>query len=202
MKSGDFRAFGMGLAILITGCSTDEALLYTNRRSPGAFNPSSVTSTVGKDRVGEASSINVLGLISVGDNSLDAAMTNGGIRYVRNHDEQTFSLLNLFTKRTTIVYGTPERKVEDLVAEPGAPPAAFASSPPSAGTPATPSPSPAAEAGPARDEYYVLRGNQIFGPTTRAGIDRWRGESRITTTTRIGRTRNGPSAGALPPLRP
>jgi hypothetical protein len=61
---------------------------------------------VGTSKRGEASATAVLGLISVGDASIQAAMINGGITKIHHVDyDTTLVLSGLFHRLTTIVYG-------------------------------------------------------------------------------------------------
>lgn len=57
------------------------------------------------DRVGKASAISVLGLISFGDCSIHAAAMSGGIQSVDHVDCELTNILGLFGKYETIVYG-------------------------------------------------------------------------------------------------
>ena len=54
---------------------------------------------------GTASTINVLGLVGVGDCSARAAAEDGGITTVHNADYEMLSVLGVFSRFTTIVYG-------------------------------------------------------------------------------------------------
>jgi hypothetical protein len=57
-------------------------------------------------KVGEASSMGILGIFAVGDAGLDAAMKNGGITKVHHVDHQVQALLwGLWARTTTIVHG-------------------------------------------------------------------------------------------------
>ena len=54
---------------------------------------------------GEASTTNVLGLVSFGDASARAAAQQGGITVVKHADYEFLSVLGIFSRFTTIVYG-------------------------------------------------------------------------------------------------
>jgi hypothetical protein len=74
-------------------------LVYTNVRAPLA-----PRGEVGSRRgVSEATSI--LGLISLGDASVKAAASNGGIRDVKLVDYEYTNVLLIFQRYTTIAYG-------------------------------------------------------------------------------------------------
>lgn len=54
---------------------------------------------------GEASSSSILGLIATGDASIQAAARNGQINTINHADYRLLSILGLYTKYTTVVYG-------------------------------------------------------------------------------------------------
>ena len=54
---------------------------------------------------GEASSSSILALIATGDASIQAAARNGQINTINHADYRVLSVLGLYTKFTTIVYG-------------------------------------------------------------------------------------------------
>ena len=54
---------------------------------------------------GESSCINVLGLVSVGDASARAAAEDANITRIEHADYGMLSVLGIFSKYTTIVYG-------------------------------------------------------------------------------------------------
>ena len=58
----------------------------------------------GASKVGMAEVTGIIG-IAWGDGSIDAAMKNGGITKVHHVDVQSFSILGIYAKATTLVYG-------------------------------------------------------------------------------------------------
>ena len=54
---------------------------------------------------GEASVTSFLGLFAGGDASIKKAAANGGIRKIHHVDYEVFSVLGIFAKSTTVVYG-------------------------------------------------------------------------------------------------
>ena len=66
--------------------------------------PVLVTEVVPK-RVGRACGFNILGLLSAGDISTEAAKRDAGIRRVATVDKEIFSLLGVFSSVCTIVTG-------------------------------------------------------------------------------------------------
>ncbi len=62
------------------------------------------TGTAG-NRVGKAKSVNYLGLVGIGDSSLQAAKKNGGLSTISTHDVHVKNILGIITEKTTIVTG-------------------------------------------------------------------------------------------------
>jgi hypothetical protein len=67
--------------------------------------PVTATTNMGSGKTGEACASNILGWVATGDNSIDAAKSNGGIRKVASVDYKTFSVLGLYTEVCTVVRG-------------------------------------------------------------------------------------------------
>jgi hypothetical protein len=59
---------------------------------------------VGSKR-GEASAISVLGLVSVGDCSIDAAVKSGGLQKVNHLDYGYLNIIGVYQKTTVIAHG-------------------------------------------------------------------------------------------------
>lgn len=57
------------------------------------------------DKAGEACSIGILGVVSMGDASLDSAKKAGGITDVHAVDLKTFGVLGVYTQACTVVHG-------------------------------------------------------------------------------------------------
>lgn len=74
--------------------------LYTDVQS----GLTATSNTVGK-KVGTSSAINVLGIVATGDASINAAAKNGGITKISHVDQKQTSVLGLFAKSETVVYG-------------------------------------------------------------------------------------------------
>ena len=90
------------VGIMASGCGAIgmNGILYT-----GVEEPVNATSNSRGTKTGEASCTNVLGLVAVGDCSIDAAAKKGGINNIKSVDQKTTSVLGLFVKRTTVVTG-------------------------------------------------------------------------------------------------
>jgi hypothetical protein len=79
-----------------------QAFVFTNIKAPididanGSPMPS---------KKGESSSINVLGIVAVGDASVKAAADDGGLVRVEHIDYEFLNVLGVFSKFTVIAYG-------------------------------------------------------------------------------------------------
>lgn len=78
--------------------------VYTQVKDPAqglavAVEPCSAT------KVGQSTATGVMGMVAVGDASVEAAMKNGGITKVHHVDHEVLSVLGLFVTSTTIVKG-------------------------------------------------------------------------------------------------
>ena len=89
-------------ALGFTGCSSIGMVggIYAGYDAPFA-----VTSNEIGSKVGTASNVSVLGLVAVGDGSIDLAAKKAGIKKISHVDVKTFSVLGLFTQHTYVVYG-------------------------------------------------------------------------------------------------
>ena len=92
-------------ALVLTGCAAVKApvsngAIYTNVQGPVA---ATVADTFSK--CGESSCVAVLGIVSTGDASIEAAMQNGGITKIHHVDHKSMNILGVYAKFTTIVYG-------------------------------------------------------------------------------------------------
>ena len=63
-----------------------------------------VGSGSGADKVGTAESTAII-CFATGDSSISKAMANGGITKIHHVDCKVFSVLGLYAKYTTVVYG-------------------------------------------------------------------------------------------------
>ena len=96
---------GLALATLMGGCivapfqppmgivSVVKAPLSTE----GNFNAGS--------KSGEASVVSILGIVSTGDCSIDAAVKDGGLSKVNHLDYDYLNILGIYQKATIIAYG-------------------------------------------------------------------------------------------------
>ena len=94
------------LACLLTGCSAAVGghamgILYTDIAGPleaGAQNVQDM-------KQGKATCTSYLGMVAMGDCSIEAAMENGGITRVHHIDYTNYSILGIIAEFTTVVYG-------------------------------------------------------------------------------------------------
>ncbi|MBN2492065.1 MAG: TRL-like family protein [Planctomycetes bacterium] len=65
---------------------------------------SGVDNNVGQSKTGEAECIGIV-CVAIGDASIKAAMDKGGITKIHHVDHETMSVLGIYAKYKTIVYG-------------------------------------------------------------------------------------------------
>jgi hypothetical protein len=103
MKLGRHLIVAVVCAGLLTGCAIGHAPVNApitlNERGPVAAG-----SAAGQSKVGRATAVGIV-LFAHGDASISAAMANGGITRIHHVDHETFNILGLYAKYTTIVYG-------------------------------------------------------------------------------------------------
>ena len=89
-------------AASISGCAATgmNGWLYT-----GVTEPVNATNAAQGSQTGEASCINVLGIVAAGNCSIDEAARQGGIKAIKTVDKKRSSVLGLYVKETTIVTG-------------------------------------------------------------------------------------------------
>lgn len=103
MKLHHFAVIALATASL-GGCamvaSPTTGLLYTNVQGPIVVGNGTNTA-----KTGQACATNILGLISTGDASIDAAKKAGNIKDVSSVDHDSMSVLGLYGKFCTVVKG-------------------------------------------------------------------------------------------------
>lgn len=92
-------------AMAFTSCSTittqaGMGVLYT-----GVEEGQMVTSNQLGTKVGTSNSIGVLGLVAIGDASIQTAANSAGIKKISHVDAKKTSILGLFAKYELLVYG-------------------------------------------------------------------------------------------------
>lgn len=105
-KLASAAALGV-VGIAMTGCLSvpvmpPQGILFNDYYAPLDFDQQE--SSVGM-RSGEASTMSVLGLVAMGDASIDTAARNGGITTIHGADYHYFNVLGVYQTYTTIVRG-------------------------------------------------------------------------------------------------
>ena len=104
MKKVVIYATLLGMLGLMSGCaivaSPVAGGLYTQVKAPLTADPGASSS-----KVGTAMAKSILGLVAIGDASIDAAMKNGGIRRINHVDYESKSILFFYGEFKVIVYG-------------------------------------------------------------------------------------------------
>ena len=98
-----------GLGLAMTGCCMPQGPFATpaaqgivvDNVTPGAYG---VDNDVKPVKIGKATTKGII-LYTSGDNSIKAAMENGGIKKIHHVDFDVTNIFNLYSKVTTIVYG-------------------------------------------------------------------------------------------------
>jgi len=95
-------------SLLFYGCMVapvvpPQGLIYTNFKAPLDLDQSQ---TPVAQKTGQSSVVSILGLVSFGDGSLEAAAKDGGIQTIESVDYQYMNVfLGVYSEYTTIVHG-------------------------------------------------------------------------------------------------
>lgn len=103
MKKLFLTTLSLGVAVaLFSGCASTAPVgaLYTDAKLP-----TTATSASGASKVGEATCTSILGLVAMGDCSVDAAAEAGHIGSIKSVDSKVFSILGIYSTYTTVVKG-------------------------------------------------------------------------------------------------
>jgi len=99
---------GFGIASLLTGCmgirapfQPPDGGIVSSYKAPLSTEGNWKTGS----KMGQSSAINVIGVVTVGDCSIKAAMQNGGLKEVNYADYEYFNILGLYQKITVQVTG-------------------------------------------------------------------------------------------------
>jgi hypothetical protein len=95
--------FAIGAVCMLMGCATIMPMgsVYTGTKLPFMTTSNSGVST----KTGEAMCVSILGLVAVGDCSIEAAKKNGGITKVNHVDWNVNNILGVYGSYTVIVSG-------------------------------------------------------------------------------------------------
>ena len=104
-------ALGAGVFMLtIQGCAimpsaAGVGVFYTGVNTPAPALAVECSANVKPEKIGKAEATNILGLVVVGDCSIEAAMKAGQITKINHVDFRTETVLTFYAKKITIVYG-------------------------------------------------------------------------------------------------
>ncbi|MDD5507183.1 MAG: TRL-like family protein [Bacteroidales bacterium] len=88
----------------LAGCAVVKTpltgFIYSDVKAPFA-----VTSNTGADRVGTAEATSILGIVALGDASIDAAAKSAGITKIHHVDEHVTGILGIYARYKVVVYG-------------------------------------------------------------------------------------------------
>jgi hypothetical protein len=95
------------LAITFSGCLSvpvmpPYGIVYTSYKAPLDFDQEK--SQVG-DRSGTAETMSIIGLVAMGDASIQTAAEEGNIKTIHGADYEYFNVLGIYQTYTTIVHG-------------------------------------------------------------------------------------------------
>jgi hypothetical protein len=96
-------ALVLSCVVVLSGCTAAHgpavAPLTINMKGPVSAGPAMTS-----PKVGRAEAWGIL-LFATGDASIEAAANNGGIKRIHHVDQETFNILWLYARYTTIVHG-------------------------------------------------------------------------------------------------
>ena len=96
--------------LTIQGCAimpsaAGVGVFYTGVNTPAPALAVECSANVKPDKVGKSEATNILGLVVVGDCSIEAAMKEAQITKIHHVDFRTETVLTFYAKKITIVYG-------------------------------------------------------------------------------------------------
>jgi hypothetical protein len=97
-------ALALSCAVVFSGCA---AVAHGPVTAPVTINtkgPVSAGPAMTSPKVGRAEAWGIL-VYATGDASIEAAVTNGGIKRIHHVDHETFNILGIYARYTTIVHG-------------------------------------------------------------------------------------------------
>lgn len=104
MKKLKYFLMAGGFAFLLSSCAATMSpvtgFIYTDTEGPLA-----VTGNSGSSKVGESEATSILGWIGQGNASVQEAAKKAGITKIHHVDYKSKSILGVYAKYTTVVYG-------------------------------------------------------------------------------------------------
>jgi hypothetical protein len=98
-------AFAAGLTLL-PGCG---AVAGPGILTGGIYSGYTLGSSAGPGagaKTGEACAMTILGIVAIGDGSIENAKSNGGVSQVASVDHKVFSILGIYGSVCTVVHGS------------------------------------------------------------------------------------------------
>ncbi len=91
-----------GSLLLLSGCGGGHlgGAIYSDYTAP-----TTATSSSNASKEGQAVCTSILGLVAIGDCSIDTAAKNGSVSTIKSVDSKVWSILGIYTTVTTIVKG-------------------------------------------------------------------------------------------------
>lgn len=89
-------------AVMTTSCGMMGGMIYDGSTTPLEATGNTISKNA---KVGTSSYTNILGAVTLGDGGINAAAKNGGITKISHIDRKNFSVLGIFAKYETTVYG-------------------------------------------------------------------------------------------------
>lgn len=93
------------IPIVLTGCMATAVSPVSGILVTDVKGPLTATDLPNYSKVGTASCFSILGLVGVGDASIDTAAKNAGITKIHHVDYKSFSILGILAQYTVYVYG-------------------------------------------------------------------------------------------------
>jgi hypothetical protein len=94
------------IAVLLSSCGVAQVaspalgIVYTDVKAPLA-----VTSNTNASKVGTADAASILGIIAIGDASIENASKKAGIKSIHHVDYRSTNILGIYAQYTVYVYG-------------------------------------------------------------------------------------------------
>lgn len=90
--------------VALTGCVMVSSPVYGGLFTQTKGPVTGVDNSVGQIKVGKAEAQGII-IVGTGDASIKTAMENGDITKIHHVDHESFSVLGVYSRYTTIVYG-------------------------------------------------------------------------------------------------
>jgi hypothetical protein len=98
--------FCAALSLTLVGCATGGPDISPGFLFSSVEGPVTATGAPGGNKHGTACASNILGLVAMGDNSIDAAKKDGGVKTISHVDYDMFNILGFYQKKCTHVTGS------------------------------------------------------------------------------------------------